>query len=127
MTEFREQSRAPRVRIGGRLGGRAHATVDVRFLDLSLTGARIEHLNLLRPGAVCTVELPPAMGSLVLSARIVHSTIVGSEQAPEGSRHLRYESGLAFESVTAEQKTILGAALEKLIPGGGLGEGQLAV
>jgi hypothetical protein len=101
--------------------------VDVRFLDLSLTGARIEHLNLLRPGAVCTVELPPAMGSLVLPARIVHSTIVGSERAVEGSRHLRYESGLAFESVTAEQQTILGAALEKLIPGGGLGEGQLAV
>ncbi len=123
--EFRERRQAPRIAVAGRLGGRARAILDVRILDLSRTGARIEHLSSLPPGTPCTFELPPAIGSVLLSARVVRSAVIGSEQTPEGRRLLRYESGLAFAGITGEQQAALEKALEKLTPGGGLGEARL--
>ncbi len=114
MTDIRERRQARRVTIGGQLSGRAQVPLDVRFLDLSLTGVRIEHLGWLRPGSSCTLEFPPALGSLVLSARIVHSAVVGSEQSPEGSRLIRCKSGLVFVGVSAKQQAILVDTLEKL-------------
>jgi hypothetical protein len=117
MAEIQERRRAQRVPIGGRLAGRARATQDVRLLDISTLGARIQHLNLLRPGSACALELPPVMGALFLSARVVRSTVVGTEKSPEGDRLLRYETGLAFIGVTIDQQASLADALEKLTPG----------
>ncbi|MBI2455525.1 MAG: PilZ domain-containing protein, partial [candidate division NC10 bacterium] len=84
MADTPERRRATRVVVSGRLGGRARAILDVRILDLSLTGARIEHLSPLRPGSPCAFELPTAIGSLVLSARVVRSTVIGNEPTPDG-------------------------------------------
>lgn len=125
VAEFQERRRATRIAVAGRLGGQARAILDIRIVDLSLTGARIEHLNPLRPGTPCTCELPPAIGSLVLSARVVRSAVIGTEQTPSGKRLLRYESGLTFVGIKAEQQAALEKALEKLTPGGGLGDGRL--
>ena len=125
MAELQERRRAPRIAVSGRLGGRARAILDVRIVDLSLTGARIEHLNPLRPGTTCTCELPPAIGSLVLSARVVRSAVIGTEQTPSGKRLLRYESGLTFVNLKEDQQEALARALEKLTPSGGLGDGRL--
>lgn len=123
MTDIRERRQARRVTIGGHLSGRARVPLDVRFLDLSLTGVRIEHLDWLRPGSSCTLEFPPALGSLVLSARIVHSAVVGSEQSPEGYRLIRCKSGLVFVDVSAEQQAVLVDTLERLSRERGGGKG----
>jgi len=114
MAEFRERRRVARTPIAGELGARARSTLDVRLLDLSAFGARIEHLDLLRPGSACTFELPPSIGALILSARIIHSSVVGAAPAREGERKLRYQSGLVFTGITADQQTSLESALEKL-------------
>jgi hypothetical protein len=127
MADIPERRRAPRTLIAGRLGGRARATLEVSVLDLSTTGARIEHGDLLRPRATCMFQLPPALGELVLSARVVHSSIVGAEQSPQGERRLRYQSGLAFVGITADQQAALAAILERLTPGGGLGDARLVL
>lgn len=127
MAEFQERRRAPRIAVAGRLGGRARAILDARILDLSLTGARIEHTDLLRPGAVCAFELPSQLGSLALSTRVVWSHVVGGEQTAEGERRLRYQSGLAFVAVTPEQQAALASILERLAPGGGVGEDRLSL
>jgi hypothetical protein len=119
-----ERRNATRILVTGRLGARARATLNVRLLDLSRTGARIEHSDLLRPGATYALELPPALNSLVLTARVVHSTVVGTEPTPEGERLLLYQSGLTFVGITAEQEVGLAAALERLTPGGGPGDGH---
>jgi hypothetical protein len=122
-----ERRRAPRILVAGRLGARARATLDVRILDLSRSGVRIEHYELLRPGATYTFELPPTLGPLVLTAKVVHSAVVGTEATTDGERHLRYQSGLTFVRITAEQQSALAAILERLTPGGGLGDGHLMV
>jgi len=122
-----ERRQAPRILVVGRLGARARATLDVNVLDLSRSGARIEHTDLLRPGATYAFELPPALGSLILTARVVHSAVVGTEAIPDGERQLCYQTGLTFVGTTAEQQAALAAILERLIPGGGLGDGHLVV
>jgi len=114
MAEFRERRRVARTPIAGELGARARSTLDVRLLDLSAFGARIEHLDLLRPGSACAFELPPSVGALILSARIIHSSVVGAAPTREGERQLRYQSGLVFTGITADQQTTLESALEKL-------------
>ena len=122
-----ERREASRILVVGRLGARARATLDVNVLDLSRSGARIEHTDLLRPGATYAFELPPALGSLILTARAVHSAVVGTEAIPDGERLLRYQTGLTFVGTTAEQQAALAAILERLIPGGGLRDGHLVV
>jgi hypothetical protein len=96
MTEVPERRRVRRAVATGRLTGHASLTVEFRLLDLSPTGARIEHLALLRPGSRCTLQLPAPSGSLVLAAQIVWTTVVGREQIQEGTRLLRYHSDLMF-------------------------------
>lgn len=113
MAEYRRQRQAARVRLAGRPTTRVRPTLDARLIDLSTTGARIEHVDLLRPGFACSLELPAANGSTVLSGQIVWSSVVGTEASPEGERHLRYESGLAFLGVTAEQQVTLTKILEQ--------------
>jgi hypothetical protein len=113
-----ERRRATRILVTGRLGARARATLNVRLVDLSRSGARIEHSGLLRPGATYAFELPPALGSLVLTAKVVHSRVVGTEATLEGEQFLLYQSGLTFVGITAEQQVGLAAALEHLPPGG---------
>ena len=96
----------------------------MRLVDLSVTGARIEHLVLLRPGSSVSVELPTAMKPQALGARVVWSKVMGGEQTPEGERHLHYQSGLAFTGLTAGETLLLTNSLEQLTDsdgGGGRG------
>jgi hypothetical protein len=120
MDDSKERRNSPRVPITISVGAKARATLEVRLVDLSVTGARIEHLDLLRPGSSCAFQFPPTIGSLVLSARVVHSTVVGSSQAADGQRHLRYQSGLQFVGITPEQQTTLEGIVARLTPGGGV-------
>jgi hypothetical protein len=113
MTDYRKPRQVPRISLPGQPAARTRSTETVRLLDLSLKGVRIEHLSLLRPGGPCTVEFPAAFGSLVLPAQVVWSRVIGTDASPEGERILRYQSGLTFPQVTAEQQTILAQALEK--------------
>ncbi len=122
-----ERRKAPRILIARHLGARARATLNVTVIDLSAKGARIEHAELLRPGATYEFELPPALGPLILTVRVVHSAVAGTEVTPDGERHLRYQSGLTFVATTAKQQAALAVIVERLAPEGGLGEGHLMV
>ncbi len=114
MSNSTERRKDARIIVNGQLGAKARATVNVRLVDLSKTGARIEHSEILRPGATYAFELPPALGSLTLTARVVHSRVVGTESA-EGQHLLLYQSGLAFVGVTTKQEAGLAAALKSLV------------
>jgi len=125
MTEIPERRRGRRVVVPGRPGGRVRATLDARLLDLSYFGVRIEHHNQLRPGFACTLELPQAIGGLLLPVQVVRSVVVGTEKSPTGDRLLRYESGLTFVNLAGEQREALGVILNRFSPGESLGDGRL--
>jgi hypothetical protein len=125
MADLRERRGAPRVSVNGHFGAPALATLEVRLVDVSVTGARIEHGELLRPGSRCTFHLPPAVGPVVLSSRIVHSTVVGATPMADGDRQLLYQSGLAFLNITPDQRAALDEVIKRLTPGGGVGDAWL--
>jgi hypothetical protein len=127
MSAFVERRRGRRVPIPGRPGGRVRATLEARLLDLGTSGARIEHHNLLRPGFTCTLELPSTLGGLVLSVRVIRSAVVGTETGSAGERLLRYESGVTFVGLSADQSAALEAVLNRLASGDALGSGKLVL
>jgi hypothetical protein len=127
MPEYAKQRQVPRIVIPARPVARARTSLDVHLCDLSTKGARIEHLNLLRPGFHCALELPPPFGPLVLAAQVAWSRIIGAEEGADGERRLRYQSGLAFTEIMADQQAVLGKVLEQIIPAGGIGVIRLAL
>ncbi len=118
MTGFQERRGVARVVMREPLGGRARATLDVRLLDLSTTGARIAHRDQLRPGVTFALQLPPTLDALALSMRVIHSRVVGTEPRPAGAQILRYESGVVFLGLTEAQRTTLERLIAQLVPNG---------
>jgi hypothetical protein len=90
------------------------ALMPLRLLDLSLSGACIEHLARLWPGSSCVLDFPPPLGPLALTAQVVRSAVVGVEQGPRDARKLRFESGVAFLNVTPAQQAVLAHFLGRL-------------
>ena len=115
MTELQDLRTVPRTPLPQPPAARTREGLEVRLLDLSLKGARIEHPDLLNPGTPCHLELPPLLGSLILSARVVWCTIIGADSTPAGERQLRAHSGLLFEELTGEQQTILTGTLQQFV------------
>ena len=113
MAEMPERRRVARITVPWHLDGSVQKSREVRILDVSTGGVRIEHVESLRPGASCSLDLPPALGSLQLTARVVWSLVTGGEQTLEGERRLHYQSGLAFIGVTGDQHAVLADAIQK--------------
>lgn len=114
MAETRDRRRVARLTVPRHLSGPGLELRLVRLLDLSPEGARIEHPEHLHEGLVCYVDLPPALGRVRLTGRVVWTRLHKGEQTVEGDRHVYYHSGLAWTGVTPEQQTALAAALEIL-------------
>jgi hypothetical protein len=87
---------------------------EVRLIDLSLTGAQIEHLDLFRLGASCALDLPPPFGALSLPAEIVWCTVVGRKRKLGGESHLVARSGLRFTTLMVWQHAALADSLQHL-------------
>ena len=100
------------------LSGAGLALQRGRLLDLSATGARMEHTNLVHKARVCDVDLPPALGRCWLKGRVVWTQLHKREQTFGGETRISYQTGLAFVDITPEQREALAAALKILQTGG---------
>ena len=100
----------------GETRGRVWAMVETRVIDLGVTGARIEHSNMLQPGCTCVLELPESLGALALAARVVRTVEIGTARKDAVPPTLRYESGLIFTDLSPEQHLVLESVLERLSP-----------
>ncbi|GEM_PF-537259 len=117
MVETPDRRRVARLSFPLYPGGFEMERRPVRILDLSAEGARIEHEEHLHEGLVCFVDLPPALGRVRLTARVVWTKLHKGEQTFEGDKHVYHQSGLTFIGITPEQQTGLAAALEILRTG----------
>lgn len=105
--EARDRRAVPRTQVPERPAARVRGLREARLLDLSLAGARIEHLVPLRLGVACTVEIPPALrsahppcpGGLVRRGR--------SEAEVRGRDARRGPDGLRFSALTVAQRAAL--------------------
>jgi hypothetical protein len=117
MVEGTERREVQRIAVPRRPRAQAREVQEVRLLDLSLKGARIEHLDLLRPGEPCHLQLPPTLGSLSLAAQVVWCTVIGRSPSADGHRQLISRTGLRFTKLTATQQTTLAGTLQELAAG----------
>jgi hypothetical protein len=114
MAEYREKRAAPRTALPTGYIALASNAVEVHLVDLSLTGARIEHWGVLNPGVSCELRLPARFGHLAVSAQVVWCTILRAERRVGGDRRLRSRSGVKFATLTAHQCAVLAGTLEQL-------------
>ncbi len=114
MVERPEQRRVARLTVPLRLGGFEREPRLVRLIDLSAEGAHIEHPEHLTEGVICFVDLPPALGGVQLTSRVVWTRLHKGEQTFEGDKDVYYQSGLTFVGITPEQQAAVAAALEML-------------
>ena len=115
-SQIPERRRGRRVVAPGETRGRVWAMVETRVIDLGVTGARIEHSNMLQPGCTCVLELPESLGTLALTACVVRTVEIGTVQKDAVPPTLRYESGLIFTDLSPEQHLVLESVLERLSP-----------
>jgi len=88
------------------------ATHDVKILDLSMGGARVEHTAILRPGSTCHVRLPLRRTSITIICQVIWSRAVGRAEGETRGTGLLFQSGLEFAKMSAEARTLLTAYLE---------------
>jgi hypothetical protein len=84
------------------------------LLDLSATGAQIEHTDPVSEGLVCEVDFPSALGRGRLKGRVVWTKVHRREQTFGGDTRVFYQSGLIFVDLTPEQQAKLANALQIL-------------
>jgi hypothetical protein len=114
MTEAQERRAVPRTTLTERPAVRVRGLREVRLLDLSRTGAQIEHLDLFRLGAACALDLPPPGGALSLPAQVARCTVIGRKRKLGGESHLVVRSGLRFTTLTGAQHAALAQTLQHL-------------
>jgi hypothetical protein len=114
MTGIPEQRRATRLTVPRHLIGPDLELRLVRLVNLSPEGGDIEHSEPLNEGVVCFVDLPPDLGSVRLTGRVVWTRPHEDEQALASDRPGSYHSALAWTGVTPAQQRTLSAAVEHL-------------
>jgi hypothetical protein len=109
-----ERRRVVRLSVPWHLSGPGAERQEVRLIDLSPEGVRIEHFEPVRDWSLCVLDLPPALGGARLMGEVVWSRMGGRKQVTEGQWRVYYRSGLAFRGLTDAQRTALARALETL-------------
>jgi hypothetical protein len=110
-----DQNRRRRLRVPvpAKLQGSLAVGVDLRVLDLSETGALIEHGEPLVSGEACLLALRLGGAELRLRARVVWCDVDRLTPTPRGDQ-ISYRSGLEFTEVPAGAKGQLGRFLALL-------------
>lgn len=120
MSNGPQKRRVVRFRIRG-VSGAITTPQEADVLDLSVTGALVEHQGMLRVDAICFLDLPTSAAEpMTIRCRVVHSRV--SRREPEGS--LYYQTGVEFLDLTPATEQALGALIRSYgAPGGREGEG----
>ena len=114
MWEAQERRATPRTTLRERPPAGVPGLGEVRLLDLSRTGAQIEHLDLVRPGAACALDLPLPFIAPPLPAQVVWCTVIGRQRTLGGESHLLSHTGLRFTRLTGAQHAALADTLQHL-------------
>ena len=114
MAKIPERRHNARLTIPSQFSDPGLADQQVRLVDLSPEGARIEHLRSLPEWDICFFALPRALGGIRLQGQVVWSRVVGRQPDTQGGRQFYYQSGLGSTELTPEQRAGLTAALKLL-------------
>lgn len=117
--EFQDRRRAPRLAVEGRAAGQIRPIIKVALVNLSTTGALIEHSLLLRPGILCELFIVAEHSELRLKARAVRSVVQRLVSTETGATDFIYHTGVEFLDLRPEDQEQLAALLQAWQAGGG--------
>jgi hypothetical protein len=87
---------------------------DIRVINLSASGAMIEHLDRLAPGQPCVLTVPLAGVELRLRARVAWCQVHSVQNLPNGNGEIRFRSGLHFSDLPEDSASHLHHYLARL-------------
>lgn len=90
-----ERRRAARQPVSIRVPGMITTEIATALVDVSATGALVEHLQMMRPGSVYQIRFVAREGVVDLACRAVRSYIVRTQASGE-QNELVYRTGLEF-------------------------------
>ncbi len=91
-----ERRRAVRHPVPNRVEGTVTAEIATALVDVSATGALVEHLHTMRPGYLYRVRFVAPETAVDLTCRAVRSFIVRAEPRGTEEADLVYRTGLEF-------------------------------
>lgn len=86
----------PRSVVGNQLAARINYIYEAFVVNISASGAMIEHMNHVRPGTVSFVTLLFHVKPVDVKCRVIRSVVHRYEVGPTGERALIYRTGLEF-------------------------------
>ncbi len=90
-----ERRRAARSPVSARVQGMITWEIATALVDVSATGALVEHLQMMRPGSVYQIRFVAREAVVDLACRAVRSYIVRTQASGE-ENELVYRTGLEF-------------------------------
>lgn len=102
-----ERRRAERHPVPGRVEATVTAEIATALVDVSATGALVEHLHMMRPGSLYRVRFVAPETAVDLTCLAVRSFIVRTEPSGAVEAELVYRTGLEFIEPDARAVTRL--------------------
>jgi len=106
-----ERRRAARSPVSARVRGMITWEIATALVDVSATGALVEHLQMMRPGSVYQIRFVAREAVVDLACRAVRSYIVRTQTSGE-ENELVYRTGLEFVEPDAAAVSELLAATQ---------------
>ncbi|HYB72517.1 MAG TPA: PilZ domain-containing protein [Candidatus Sulfotelmatobacter sp.] len=96
----KRRRKSGRIKLPAVLQGSVDLRYEVTVIDLSMSGAMIEHSDRLSPGRTCFLFLPLPGLDLRLRAQLVWSQINKIDKVSQGGGNIRFRSGVHFPHLT---------------------------
>jgi len=109
----KERRRAPRVRMKGQTPAQLQLK-NVTLLDLSLSGALVEHVEPVSPGEIYRLSFPVEGKQIQVLARAVRAFASHRVTIAGGERQLVYRTGMEFVGIEKGAADLISAYLDRL-------------
>jgi DNA-binding response OmpR family regulator len=113
------QDRRRTARVHLRVGSPAHLQLkDVRVVDLSLSGALVEHIEPVSPGEIYRLTFPVDGQEVQVLARAIRAFAVHRVLVAGGERRVVYRTGMEFVGIEKGSAELVSAYIERLLQQG---------
>ncbi len=109
-----DRRRSIRWAVEERTAGQITAIYEASLINISVDGALIEHLDLVRPGTLSVLTFVVRGQEVSLRCRVVRSAVHRTEVWTEGERELIFRTGLEFLDMSEDSLRLIDEYIESL-------------
>lgn len=114
MGEKEDRRRSIRWAVEERTAGRITAIYDASLINISVSGALIEHSDFVRLGTLSVLTFAVRGQEVSLRCRVVRSAVHRTEVRSKGERELIFRTGLDFLDVSEDSLWLVAEYLDSL-------------